>query len=69
MPRSRREFPPPLRGAAKIRITVGDDATRERIPAVLRAYFTTTEPSLYSGGRAYIDVDTRPITPSHPEAD
>jgi hypothetical protein len=63
----RREFPAPLPGTAKLRITADDDTT-EKILAVLTAYFTCTEPAGYSGGRSYLDIDTRPIPPSHPEA-
>jgi hypothetical protein len=66
--RLRREHPAPLPGTAHLRITC-DDATRDRILGVLRAYFTTTTPAEYSGGRAYLDVDTRPVEPPHPEAD
>jgi hypothetical protein len=64
---ARREFPAPLPGTAKVRITA-DDETAEKILAVLTAYFTCTAPAGYSGGRSYLDIDTRPVPPSHPEA-
>lgn len=67
MARIRREHPLPLPGIAHIRITASDDATRDKILNILRAHFTITEPSAYSGGRAYLDCDTRPGTPPYPE--
>ncbi|MEV4972012.1 hypothetical protein [Streptomyces scopuliridis] len=66
---ARREHPAPLPGIAKVRIIAGDDETSQKIVSVLRAYFTCTEPAGYSGGRAYFDVDARPIPPQYPEAD
>lgn len=63
----RREHPAPLPGIARIRI-VADDESTKRIVDVLRAYFTCTDSADYSGGRSYLDVDTRPSPPSHPEA-
>ena len=67
--RARREHPAPLPGIARVRITAADDATARKILNVLGAYFTTTEPALYSGGRAYLDIDTRATAPTYPEAD
>jgi hypothetical protein len=64
----RREHPAPLPGTAKVRI-VADDETAEKILTVLNVYFTCTAPAGYSGGRSYLDIDTRPFPSSHPEAD
>ena len=66
--RARREHPAPLPGIAHLRITAADNATARKILDVLGAYFTTTEPALYSGGRAHLDVDARPVAPPCPEA-
>jgi hypothetical protein len=69
---ARRPHTDPLPGVALVRIKADPEAT-ERLLSVLKAYFTCTSPREYPGGeasvRSYIDVDTRPIAPSHPEAD
>ncbi len=66
---SRPERPAPLPGTANLRLVTGDPETEAKILDVLRAYFTLTEPSHYSGGRAYLMLDTRPVPPPFPEAD
>ncbi|MET9480992.1 hypothetical protein [Streptomyces sp. NPDC006638] len=53
---------------AKMRI-VADPETTKKILDVLNAYFTVTDPAAYSGGRSYLEIDTRPIPLRHPEAD
>lgn len=67
--RVRREHPSPLPGIAHVRITAADNDTAKRILDVLGAYFVTTAPADYSGGRVYLDVDTRSQVPAYPEAD
>ena len=53
----RREHPAPLPGIAKVRI-VGDDQAVQRIAQALGERYVCTEPARYSGGRAYLEVDT-----------
>lgn len=69
---ARRPYSDPLPGVAQLRINASPEAT-ERLMSVLKAYFTCTAPREYAGGekssRWYLDVDTRPIEPAHPEAD
>ncbi|MFE3144787.1 hypothetical protein [Streptomyces scopuliridis] len=65
---ARREHPAPLPGIAKVRI-VADPDTTKKILDILGAYFTCTDPAGYSGGRSYLEIDTRPIPPQYPEAD
>ncbi|MFD3889981.1 hypothetical protein [Streptomyces microflavus] len=48
-----------LPGVARVRIT-GDDAATQALLDALAEHFTVTEPAPYSGGRNYLDVDTRP---------
>lgn len=67
MTRPRRDYPAPLPGTVKVRM-VGADEDMQRVLDVLRAYYTCTEPAGYSGGRAYLDIDTQqPTPPAHPE--
>lgn len=65
----RRERSAPLPGTAKLRLETGDPATEKKVLDVLGAYFTLTEPEHYSGGRAYLQLDTRVPLPDAPEAD
>jgi len=67
--RQRPDRPAPLPGTAHLRLVTGDPHTEEKVLNVLRAYFTLTEPAHYSGGRAYLQLDTRTEPPAHPEAD
>jgi len=67
--RTRREHPAPLPGTAHVRIVAADDETARKILNVLAAHFTTTDPADYSGGRRYLDVDTRTPPLLYPEAD
>ena len=59
-------------GVAAVRELTGLAAYRAERWAMakihLRAYFTITEPTHYSGGRAYLQLDTRTPPPEHPEA-
>ncbi|MEU6618972.1 hypothetical protein [Streptomyces parvus] len=48
-----------LPGVARVRIT-GDDAATQALLDVLGEHFTVTDPAPYSGGRNYLEVDTRP---------
>ncbi|MFJ5645814.1 hypothetical protein [Streptomyces sp. NPDC093223] len=48
-----------LPGVARVRIT-GDDAATQALLDVLAQHFTVTDPDPYSGGRSYLEVDTRP---------
>ncbi|MEW1551410.1 hypothetical protein [Streptomyces tsukubensis] len=63
---ARREHPAPLPGIAKIRLVADDEATA-KILAVLSEHFTCTAPAGYSGGRSYLEIDTRPAP--EPESD
>jgi hypothetical protein len=47
-----------LPGIARVRVVGDDDATRAVLD-VLAQHFTTTAPAPYSGGRHYLDIDTR----------
>ncbi|MFF4409755.1 hypothetical protein [Streptomyces sp. NPDC001404] len=47
-----------LPGIAHVRIT-GDPAATQRIVDLLAEHFTMTDPAPYSGGRSYLDIDTR----------
>ncbi|WP_330269947.1 hypothetical protein [Streptomyces griseorubiginosus] len=53
-----------LPGVARVRIT-GDDAATQALLDVLAEHFTVTEPAPYSGGRSYLEVDTRPDAAPH----
>ncbi|MFE9406854.1 hypothetical protein ACFYNY_34665 [Streptomyces sp. NPDC006530] len=48
-----------LPGVARVRIT-GDDAATQALLDALAEHFTVTDPDPYSGGRSYLEVDTRP---------
>lgn len=48
-----------LPGIARVRITGDDNATKALLDA-LAEHFTVADPDPYSGGRNYLDVDTRP---------
>ncbi|MGW9436771.1 hypothetical protein [Streptomyces sp. NPDC055607] len=50
-----------LPGIARVRIT-GDDAATQALLDALAEHFTVTEPDPYSGGRNYLEVDTRPAS-------
>ncbi|MFB7619270.1 hypothetical protein [Kitasatospora sp. NPDC056181] len=52
--------PAPLPGTAQLRLVTGDPETERKILDALREHFTVTEPSHYDGGRAYLQLDTRP---------
>ncbi|MFJ2780208.1 hypothetical protein [Kitasatospora sp. NPDC087315] len=54
-------------GIARVRIT-GDDQAVDTVTRLLAERFTTTAPSHYPGGRAYLEVDTRTITPETHDA-
>ena len=53
-----------LPGVARVRIT-GDDAATQALLDALAEHFTVTEPAPYSGGRSYLEVDTRPDAAPH----
>ncbi|WP_228773856.1 hypothetical protein [Streptomyces sp. VN1] len=53
-----------LPGVARVRIT-GDDAATQALLDVLAEHFTVTDPDPYSGGRSYLEVDTRPVAAPH----
>ena len=53
----RREHPAPLPDIAKVRI-IGDDQAVQRLVEALAGRYVCTEPAHYSGGRAYLEVDT-----------
>jgi len=55
---ARGERPAPLPGIVKVRL-VGDQDAAHRLVAVISEAFTATEPAVYSGGRLYLEVDTR----------
>lgn len=48
-----------LPGVARVRIT-GDDAATQALLDVLAQHFTVTDPDPFSGGRSYLEIDTRP---------
>ncbi|MFF1733736.1 hypothetical protein [Streptomyces sp. NPDC058247] len=51
-----------LPGVARVRIT-GDDNTTQSLLDALAKHFTVTDPDPYSGGRNYLEVDTRGPAP------
>ncbi|MFE4264475.1 hypothetical protein [Streptomyces sp. NPDC056883] len=51
-----------LPGVARVRIT-GDDTATQTLLDALADRFTVTDPAPYSGGRNYLDVDTRSAGP------
>ncbi|GHH54643.1 hypothetical protein [Streptomyces candidus] len=56
-----------LPGVARVRIT-GDESATEALLDVLAEHFTVTDPAPYSGGRNYLEVDTRGHTPRDGDA-
>lgn len=64
--RARREHLAPLPGIVRLRLVAADEATNQRLLDVLAGHFTVTEPATYSGGRIYVDVDTRTTPPTPP---